>query len=181
MVLSFGAVASSFSGTKKAEVLGEGGCRISTRLEFVPWGARSAQRRSQRAGDHPRAPPFSGESAVAQHLARHPVTRARTLRAARPSGSPAARAEPRRAPSDCSAPSHTRPARPVTQPGKRRRPGASGLEAKKPGHPPQHVSVRPCRSRSVPAVPGGAEMGTGTTLGGLGGGWCPRPPRSQYA
>lgn len=51
----------------------------------------------------------------------------------------------------------------------RRRPGASGLEAKRPRHPPQHVSLRPCRSRSVPTVPRGAEMGTGTTLGGLGG------------
>lgn len=28
-----------------------------------------------------------------------------------------------------------------------RRPGASGLEAKRPRHPPQHVSVCPCRSR----------------------------------
>lgn len=147
----------------------------STQLEFVPWGARSARRRSQPAGDHPRAPPFSGESAVAQHLAPHRVTRTRTLRAARPSGSPAARAEPRRVPSDCSAPSHTRPARPVTQPGQRRRPGASGLKAKRPRHPPQHVSVRRCRSRSVPAVPRGPEMGTGTTLGGLGGGVASPP------
>lgn len=138
-------------------------------------GARGGE--VSQPGDHPRAPPFSSESAVAQHLAPHQVTRARTLRAARPSGSPAARAEPRRAPSDCSAPSHTRPARSVTQPGNRRRPGASRLEAKRPRHPPQHVSVRPCRSRSVPAGPWRGRDGDWHHPGRVGG--VASPPYPQ--
>lgn len=153
----------------------------STRLEFVPWGARSARRRSQPAGgDHPRAPPFSSESAVAQHLAPHQVTRARTLRAARPSGSPAARAEPRRAPSDCSAPSHTRPARSVTQPGNGGARARPGWRRRDPGTRPSTCLFVPVALGLSQLVPGGAEMGTGTTLGGLGG-WRPRPTRSLYA
>lgn len=44
---------------------------------MVPGSAKSA------GGDHPRAPPCSGESAVAQHLAPHQVTPARELPAPR--------------------------------------------------------------------------------------------------
>lgn len=104
---------------------------------MVPASAKSAGR------DHPRAPPFSGESAVAPHLARHQVTRDRELRAARLSRSPAARAEPRRAPSDCSAPSHTRPARPVTQPGIGGAPARPGWRRRDPGTRPSTCPFGP--------------------------------------
>lgn len=55
--------------------------------------------------------------------------------------------------------------------GQQRRPGASGLEAKRPGYPPQHVSVRPCRSRFVPNGPSwGPRWGLAPPLEGWGGG-----------
>lgn len=153
----------------------------STWLEFVPWGAPSARRRSQPAGDHPRAPPFSGESAVAQHLAPHQVTRARTLRAARPSGSPAAPAEPRRAPSDCSAPSHTRPARPVTQPG-------NGGTRARPGWRRRDPGTRPSTCLFVPVALGlsqwsleGPRWGLAPPWEGWGGGVPALPAASTLS
>lgn len=133
----------------------------------MPGSAKSAGR------DHPRAPPFSGESAVAPHLARHQVTRDRELWAARLSWSPAARAEPRRAPSDCSAPSHTRPARPVTQP------GIGGAPAR-PGWRQRDTGTRPSTCPFVPVAlvcPTGPSRGRGENWHHPRGGWgTPSPP-----
>lgn len=111
-----------------------------TRLEFVPCGAR--EREVSRPGPPARSTLLrrvSGRPA----LARHQVTRDRELRAARLSGSPAARAEPRRAPSDCSAPSHTRPARPVTQPGIGGAPARPGWRRRDPGTRPSTCPFGP--------------------------------------
>lgn len=179
VVLSFGAVASSLNGTKKAEVLGEGGCRIDV-AGVCTLGCT--------------------ERAAAESAGRGPPARSALFR--RVSGRPASGSAPGHPGSDAAGgeavrvtcgPGRTPPSalgllRPFPHApcpardsaGQRRHQGASGLEAKRPRHPPQHVPLRPCRSKSVPMVPGGAEMGTGTTLGGLGG-WRPRPSRSQYA
>lgn len=61
--------------------------------------------------------------------------------------------------------------------GQRRRPGASRLEANRPRHPPQHVSVRPCRSRSVPAGPWRGRDGDWHHPGRVGG--VASPPYPQ--
>lgn len=129
-----------------------------TRLEFVPCGARSARRRSQAAGTTRALRPCPASQRPPSIWLCPRSAGARELRtAARPSGSPAARAEPRRAPSVRSAPSHTRPARPVTQPGiggARARPGWRRGDL---GTRPSTCLARPCRSRSAPPVPPGPE------------------------